>query len=302
MPILTTQYRIFIASPSDTTDERDKIQSVIYDWNSVNSMNYKMTLQPVRWESDAIPDIGDGPQEVLNKQLLPKCDMLVGVFRNRIGTTTKNAESGTVEEINEFIKTNKPVILYFCNQLTSNNEIDSDQKSKLDDFKRSIKEKGIVWEYSTVEDLSRTFFKHLLLKINDLQNLPISPEVSENSTVLTIKRLKRLYNKASIDWNVYRPYVPYHKGTLDRLEQNYRDLFDIVNVLNEDDAKRIQNRLHNALSTLRYVIDSGRQGPGLFSAFWDSIKGEKEREKYHNKFFSLIEESINELKKDRNPK
>lgn len=296
MPTPITLYRIFIASPSDTIEERNKIQSVIHDWNSVNSIQYKMILQPVMWESNAIPEIGDSPQEVLNKQLLPSCDMLVGIFRTRIGTVTRNAESGTVDEINEFIKTKRPVSLYFCNGLTSQHEIDSDQKFKLDEFKRSIKEKGVVWEYSTTENLSNSFFKHLLLKINDLQKLPAVPEEFKDSTNSSTDKLVKYYNRVHIDWNVYLPTVPYHKGTLDRLEQDYKDLFDIVNTLDHDDTKKIQKKLYDALRILRYVIDSGRQGSGFLSAFWSRSK----RKKDHDTFFSLIKESLNELKKDQN--
>jgi hypothetical protein len=241
--------------------------------------------------------LSENIQEMLNKQLLPTCDMLVGVFRTRIGTTTRNAESGTVDEINEFIKTKRPVLLYFCNVLSPQDESDEDQTVKLDGFKRSIRDKGVVWEYSTPEDLSKSFFKHLLLKINDLQKLPAIPEGFGGPTNSSIDKLVKFYNRASIDWNVYLPTVPSHKGTLDRLEQDYHDLFDIINTLNDSETKKIHKKLYDALRSLRYVIDSGRQGPSFFSAFWNKSKKKKE----HDTFFSLIKESINELKGDQNP-
>src|SRR5208282_974181 len=102
-----------------------------------------------------------------------------------------------------------------------------------------------------------------------------------------IDKLVNYYNRVSIDWNVYRPYAPFNKGTLDRLEQANGDLWSIYNSLNDNETKKIKPKLYNALNTLRYVIDSGRQGSSFFSGF---LKESKRRKEY-DEFFSLLKDS-----------
>jgi hypothetical protein len=41
--------------------------------------------------------------------------MLICVFGKKLETSTENAESGTIEEINEHINERKPVMIYFKN-------------------------------------------------------------------------------------------------------------------------------------------------------------------------------------------
>jgi hypothetical protein len=69
-------------------------------------------LQPLMWERDATPEAG-APQAVINRQLVDKADILIGLFWTRLGTPTTEAESGTVEEIERMIAADKPVLLYF---------------------------------------------------------------------------------------------------------------------------------------------------------------------------------------------
>jgi hypothetical protein len=68
-------------------------------------------LLPVMWERDATPDLGDRPQGIINRQLVDVCDVLIGTFWAKLGTPTSEAESGTAEEIERFIKAGKPVLI-----------------------------------------------------------------------------------------------------------------------------------------------------------------------------------------------
>ena len=102
--------------------------------------------------------------------------------------------------------------------------------------------------------------------------------------------LIKYYNRVNTDWNSFRPFAPH---TLDRLEQAYEDLWIIFNSLNDDETEKIKPKLYHALKILRFVIDSGRQGPSFFSAF----QRESKRKKEHDEFFSLLNDSITELEK-----
>ena len=62
---------------------------------------------PVGWETHSHPEMNKktkSPQDVINKQVLKDCDVLIGIFWARIGTPTKKHKSGTIEEIYEFLE------------------------------------------------------------------------------------------------------------------------------------------------------------------------------------------------------
>jgi hypothetical protein len=110
-----------------------------------------------------------------------------------------------------------------------------------------------------------------------------------------IDRLVNYYNRVNTDWNTYRPYNQFNKGTLDRLERAYEDLWNIFNSLNDTETKVIKPKLYDALNILRDVIDSGRNGPSLFIVF----QGKSKRRKEYDEFFSLLNDCITELKKPK---
>ena len=70
MPYQATVYRVFIASPSDVTDEREIVTKVIDDWNAINSVKNSIVLLPIRWETHSYPQTGLHPQKIINKQIL----------------------------------------------------------------------------------------------------------------------------------------------------------------------------------------------------------------------------------------
>lgn len=99
-----TVYKVMIASPNDVSAERSIVREVLSEWNVVNADIRNQVLLPVGWETHSVPEMGDHPQAIINKQILHDCDLLVGVFWTRIGTATGTYASGTVEEIEEHIK------------------------------------------------------------------------------------------------------------------------------------------------------------------------------------------------------
>ncbi|TWH92986.1 hypothetical protein IQ17_07075 [Bradyrhizobium daqingense] len=102
---------VFIASPSDLTEERERnaATEVINDWNAKHAFAEGVVLLPVRWETHARPQGGSRPQRAINAQLVSKCDILLGMFWTRVGTSV--AESGTIEEFDRFVAASKPALL-----------------------------------------------------------------------------------------------------------------------------------------------------------------------------------------------
>ena len=128
-------FNVMIASPGDVASERNIIREMIYEWNAVHSKARKIVLLPVGCESHTSPEMGKRSQEIINKQVLYKCDLLVGVFWTRIGTSTGEYISGTVEEIEKHIDAAKPAMLYFSDQPARLDSVDSVQYEKLQEFK-----------------------------------------------------------------------------------------------------------------------------------------------------------------------
>uniref|UniRef100_I2Q6G0 DUF4062 domain-containing protein n=1 Tax=Desulfovibrio sp. U5L TaxID=596152 RepID=I2Q6G0_9BACT len=166
MPYQATAYKVMIASPSDVSEERDIAEQVVKDWNIVNSDLKRIILLPIRWESHTAPEMGDRPQGIINKQILANCDLLIGIFGTRLGSPTGQYESGTVEEISEHIKQNKPAMLYFSNANIPRHLICGSQLEALEKFKTSCKELGLIEEYADLDIFRAKFSRQLSLIVS----------------------------------------------------------------------------------------------------------------------------------------
>ena len=155
-----------IASPGDVPAERKLIRDTINEWNYVNSDSRKIILMPIGWETHSSPEMGDRPQAILNKQILQGCDLLIGVFWTRIGTSTGTHESGTVEEIEEHLKAEKPTMLYFSQTPVELDSVDGEQYEKLKAFKKDCQSRGVYEVYSGLSDFKEKFNRQLQIKIN----------------------------------------------------------------------------------------------------------------------------------------
>ena len=137
MPEQSTVVKILIASPGDLQAERDRIPHIFTKWSNANR---GVHLSPVMWESSSVPELGDHPQHVLDRILIPPSELLVAMFWSKLGTPTPTAQSGTIEEIREFIKLKgaKRVMLYFCDRPMAQGPgaIDATAISLLQEFKK----------------------------------------------------------------------------------------------------------------------------------------------------------------------
>jgi len=156
----STVVDVLISSPSDVPDARDAIQQEISQWNMTNSRRRGVSAVAVRWETHAVPEMGDHPQQILNRQLVDQCDLLVAVFGTRLGTPTPNGRSGTAEEIERFIASRKPVLLY---RVTGRERPDTDQAQlrALEEFLVSLRQRGLLAECDGIERLRADFRRHV---------------------------------------------------------------------------------------------------------------------------------------------
>ena len=168
MPFSATVLNVLIASPSDVQAERQAISEVLYEWNALHAEETGRVLLPVKWESHSAPAMGSRPQDIINNQVVKNCDMLIGAFWTRLGSSTGVEESGTVEEIKYFLKQDRPVMLYYSEAPFERKKVDLTQLQRLDDFKKSIRDKGIQEEYSSIDDLRMKLMRQLTIVVRQL--------------------------------------------------------------------------------------------------------------------------------------
>ena len=161
-----TVYQVFIASPSDVIDERNAIKDVILEWNASHSIRTGILLEPVLWETHSRPQMGERAQEIINRQLVKDGDFLIAVFWSKIGSRTGKFLSGTVEEIEQFISTNRSAIIYFSNCPIHPDKIDSKQIALLEEFKTKCRSCGLYSTYNNLDEFKSKFAHHLSREIN----------------------------------------------------------------------------------------------------------------------------------------
>lgn len=153
---------VLIASPGDTVDARDIVEQTILSWNRDRSYGERVVLLPVRWETDAVPEMGSDGQSIINRQLVDRADVVVALFHSRVGAPTPRAESGTAEEIDRAVARGVPVHVYFA-EMPYPHGVDPDELKRLQTFREAIQERGLLGRYASAEDLIakvRTALEH----------------------------------------------------------------------------------------------------------------------------------------------
>lgn len=162
-------YEVFISSPSDLSQERVKIKEIVDDYKSSDNIE----LHAVLWEKDMPVTSGVKPQKLINKELLFGADLLIGLFGSRFGSPTEEYASGTVEEIEIFINSGRPVILYFITDKDTRNPSELTEQElndliKINQFKYKYQGQGIYKEIKT-GDIPKQLFNDLHYNIGILK-------------------------------------------------------------------------------------------------------------------------------------
>ncbi len=246
-------YRVLIASPSDVVAERKAIPEVLFAWNAVNSAELGIVLLPVMWESHSLPEMGDRPQAIINKQIVKDCDILIGAFWTRIGTHTGVAESGTVEEIEEFLSSGKPVMLYFSSAPVVLDSVEPEQYQKLTAFKKKCQTEGLIENYSSVAELREKLNRHLTTKIRSIHNYTgVSVRESNDPKMVIKEQFRSFLRRCEAEWVTERDSKPY----------------------NLDEGKYILRRMGQDLLEFRLALE-GQVDDKVISIFDDVMRESK---------------------------
>lgn len=156
MPRETVILQVFVASPSDVSDERALLETVVAQLNQVWSTNLGITFELLKWETHVHPSFSSDPQAAINEQIGSEYDVFIGILWGRLGTPTPRATSGTIEEFDrafsrfEKNRNSPEIMLYFKDAPIAPSKIDTQQLQSVQEFRRSVSGKGGL--YSVFED------------------------------------------------------------------------------------------------------------------------------------------------------
>ena len=166
MPEPITLYRVFLAAPSDVTDELLVVEGVLREWNLQHGQALCVRVELVNWRTHTRPTTGNRPQALVNKQAFDVCDLVVAIFWSRFGTPTGRAGSGTEEEIRRGIKQGKSVLVYFSTRPAPKQK--PVEHSRIEKFKRRFGQKAIFGSYNDLPAFEAGLRNHLALTMHEL--------------------------------------------------------------------------------------------------------------------------------------
>jgi hypothetical protein len=159
-------YQVLIASPGNVLDEREAVRELVNEWNALYSYEKRIVLMPVGWETDSAAALDRRAREVINKQILEKSDLLIGVFWTRLGKPTGRGDKGIVEQIERHVKAGKPAMLYFSSKPADQKTFDSKKNARLKQFKKKCMPLGLVEDYENIVEFRDKFQKQLATTLN----------------------------------------------------------------------------------------------------------------------------------------
>lgn len=99
---------VLLSAPGDVTaEDLATVHQTIRRWNFREGLHQRVTFVPIHWRENAIAPFGVRAQGSLNDQLVAVADALIALFRDRLGSDTGKAVSGTVEEIETVLEAKK---------------------------------------------------------------------------------------------------------------------------------------------------------------------------------------------------
>jgi hypothetical protein len=191
--------KVMIASPSDISSERGIVRDVLHEWNVVHSEDKKIVLMPIGWDTHAHPAMGDRPQEIINKDVLAGCDLLVAVFWTRIGSPTGVSASGTVEEIDEHLKSGKPAMVYFSAAPVRPDSVDDAQYKALREFRSECEKRGLIETYDSLGEFRENFVRQLAQAVIREFSSGTEGEVSEFAASQALRAADPVIGTLSIE-------------------------------------------------------------------------------------------------------
>ncbi|HEV2516607.1 MAG TPA: DUF4062 domain-containing protein [Devosia sp.] len=176
MPRNDVVLSVFVASPSDTEEERSRIALAISEINDTWSRSAGIRLELVKWETHAYPALGEDAQDVINHQIGDDYDVFVGVMWQRFGSPTQRFSSGTEEEFHRAKARHDSdprsvrVMFYFKDAPVAPSKIDLEQMAKVQAFRRTLGAAGSLhWSFEDSDHFEKLVRIHLQRVVQEWQ-------------------------------------------------------------------------------------------------------------------------------------
>jgi len=153
-----TALEVMFSSPNDAGKEKDAFDEAIKEWNDRNALPFRKVLLPTNWMSNVRPLAGSA-QDIINRMIVNRCDILVSVFKKKLGTQTEKYQSGTAEEIDRARIQGKAVMVYFCGDRPDEDNW-GDEYRRLENYRKEVG-KYFLYDTFSGSDFKVKFKDHL---------------------------------------------------------------------------------------------------------------------------------------------
>jgi hypothetical protein len=148
--------RLLISCPGDVpASDLSVIHKAVNRWNGIYGEAFGAVVLPISWGTHAAAEFGGAPQDLLNKQIVDRCDICLALFANRLGTPTTAAESGTAEEIERIADSGRYVAVLRSRRPIDPTRIDLKQAQRLEKYLNRLESNALVLDYVTDDELSQ---------------------------------------------------------------------------------------------------------------------------------------------------
>jgi hypothetical protein len=180
-------FKIFLASPGDTKDERLAADEVVDEINKSIGSRDNFRLELLKWENDTYPSMGIDGQDVINQQIGSDYQIFVGIMFKKFGTPTKRAGSGTAEEFElayeRFTNKNDIQIMFYFNSCPIPQDADLMQFQKVREFKKKIEDLGAYHKpFESTKDFEKKLRMDLTRYVKDILRKEIQEAVISKPT------------------------------------------------------------------------------------------------------------------------
>ena len=225
------KYTILISSPSDVEKYVKNVQKAIKQYNTEYGLLSGIVFDYKNWKENVYPKYGEQAQDVINRQIVEKSDIVIALFGAKLGTPTKEHQSGTIEEIVKITKLGGKALTFFATgKLIKIEDINPEQLTKLNIFKRDYY--GIYNGFASATKLEESV-------INALKNLSLELKDSNIGDL----QLKSYYNNELYSDLMFEGYDFLNSPGVKNIKNEIKTKYDLISSIHF--AKK-QNKLQNA--------------------------------------------------------
>ncbi len=176
--------KILISAPMDQAEEVRIALEAVEHLNTILEP-HGHSISAKHWQKNLSTGRANRAQEVINAQAA-ECDAIVAIIGTRLGTPTGEHESGTAEEIYQFLERTNPTevsydvhVFFNAKDISNPFEIDATELGRVQKFRAGLNAKGINFAQFSSNDILRNLVQVGLNTLVGKAKPYIAPEKSD---------------------------------------------------------------------------------------------------------------------------